>query len=400
MTDMLVAVLAYIGKGWSPVPVPYKKKGPIIDAWQGLRIGETDAPRYFNGAPQNVGVILGAASGGLTDIDLDCAEAIRAAPYLLPRTATFGHAPSKPASHYLYRSDLAATEDRAAIKYIGSDKHGLLEIRTGGGGRAAQTIFPPSVHTSGEPIAWEGGAAGKIADVDGEELLKCAGRLAAAAELARNYPKEGGRHDGARILGGFLARCGFSPALAACFVEAVAAASNQPAEKRADMKRTARDGANVEKRPGFPLLAEVFGALVANKVAKWLEYQGRDEDSPETPAAQPADPPRFSDIDLALRFADRHAHHLRFVADWGKWLKWDGQRWRFDTTLAAFDLARSLCRDEAASCKGARIKKMVASAKTVAAVISLARAERRIAATVDQWDADPRLLNTPSGVVD
>lgn len=69
MTDMLAAVLAYIGKGWSPVPVPYKKKGPIIDAWQGLRIGELDAPRYFNVAQQNVGVILGKASGGLTDLD-------------------------------------------------------------------------------------------------------------------------------------------------------------------------------------------------------------------------------------------------------------------------------------------------------------------------------------------
>ena len=31
---------------------------------------------------------------------------------------------------------------------------------------------------------------------------------------------------------------------------------------------------------------------------------------------------------------------------------------------------------------------------------SLARADRRLAATVDQWDADPWLLNTPDGVVD
>lgn len=42
----------------------------------------------------------------------------------------------------------------------------------------------------------------------------------------------------------------------------------------------------------------------------------------------------------------------------------------------------------------------LASAKTVAAVERLARADRRVAATVDQWDADPWLLNTPTGIVD
>ena len=42
----------------------------------------------------------------------------------------------------------------------------------------------------------------------------------------------------------------------------------------------------------------------------------------------------------------------------------------------------------------------IASAKTVAAVERLALADRRIAATVDQWDPDPWLLNTPDGVVD
>ena len=58
MTALDVA-LSYIRRGWSPVPVPYKKKKPVIPAWQKLRIGADDAPQYFNGAAQNVGVILG-----------------------------------------------------------------------------------------------------------------------------------------------------------------------------------------------------------------------------------------------------------------------------------------------------------------------------------------------------
>ena len=40
------------------------------------------------------------------------------------------------------------------------------------------------------------------------------------------------------------------------------------------------------------------------------------------------------------------------------------------------------------------------SAKTTAAIESLARSDRRLATTSDIWDADPWLLNTPAGLVD
>jgi putative DNA primase/helicase len=111
-------------------------------------------------------------------------------------------------------------------------------------------------------------------------------------------------------------------------------------------------------------------------------------------------PPAFSDEDLALRFAALHADHLRFVGGWGKWMSWDGERWRADETDYAFDLARGLCRRAADECSIMKAKKVIASAKAVAAVVSLARADRRLAATTEQWDADPWLLNTPDGVVD
>jgi putative DNA primase/helicase len=111
--------------------------------------------------------------------------------------------------------------------------------------------------------------------------------------------------------------------------------------------------------------------------------------------------PAFSDDALALRFADRHSGDLRFVAAWGKWLSWDGACWRQDDTLHAFERARIICREASAECNGSdTAKSAIASAKTVAAVERLARADRRIAATIDQWDADPWLLNTPNGVID
>ncbi len=112
-------------------------------------------------------------------------------------------------------------------------------------------------------------------------------------------------------------------------------------------------------------------------------------------------PPAFSDDALALRFCNRHEGDLRYVASWGRWYHWDCARWRKDDTLAAYDLARKVCREAAAECKGCESEKgAIASAKTVAAVERLARSDRRMAATTDQWDSDPWLLNTPSGVVD
>jgi putative DNA primase/helicase len=111
-------------------------------------------------------------------------------------------------------------------------------------------------------------------------------------------------------------------------------------------------------------------------------------------------PPHFSDEALALRFAERCAGSFKFVAAWNKWLRWDGMCWRFDDTLLAFDRARAICREAASRCNNPKLAAAIASAKTVAAVERLARADRRIAATVDQWDVDPWLLNTPEGVMD
>ncbi len=117
-------------------------------------------------------------------------------------------------------------------------------------------------------------------------------------------------------------------------------------------------------------------------------------------AIDTARPPAFTDEALALRFADRHADDLRYVAAWSRWLIWDGRRWQFDDTLHAFDLARATCREAAAACNKAKVATILASAKTVAAIERLAKADRRLAATTDQWDADPWLLNTPGGVID
>ncbi len=105
-------------------------------------------------------------------------------------------------------------------------------------------------------------------------------------------------------------------------------------------------------------------------------------------------PPAFSDEALAQRFARLHGEGLRYVAAWSQWYGWVGAQWVVDSTLDAFDRARAICRAASSEADKPHIKTALASAKTVAAVERLAKADRRIAATVEQWDADPDTLNT------
>jgi putative DNA primase/helicase len=97
---------------------------------------------------------------------------------------------------------------------------------------------------------------------------------------------------------------------------------------------------------------------------------------------------------LALLFAERHAHELRYIAPWSRWLIWNGVVWATDETRLAFSLARTICREAADQCGKAKVAAPLASAKTRAAVITLANDDRRIAATVDQWDCSHDLFNT------
>jgi putative DNA primase/helicase len=72
--------------------------------------------------------------------------------------------------------------------------------------------------------------------------------------------------------------------------------------------------------------------------------------------------PEHSDEALALRFADRHADELRYVALWSKWMVLQPTQWRPDETLLPFDLARTICREAAAECDKPQAGKQVAPA--------------------------------------
>ncbi len=109
-------------------------------------------------------------------------------------------------------------------------------------------------------------------------------------------------------------------------------------------------------------------------------------------------PPRNSEDEWAYRFAERHVDHLRYVASWGRWQVFDGIRWREDSTLEAKEHVRRHLR-EVAKASGKKAPKL-ACAKVISAVETLARGDRRIAATSEQWDVALWDMNTPGGVID
>jgi RecA-family ATPase len=275
------AALDHAKRGWSTVAVAFKGKRPIFDDWHHHCIMQETVPQYFNGAPRNVGVRLGAASGGLTDIDLDCAEAITIAPYVLPKTPAIFGRKSKRNSHLLYITTLSNDCDTAATQARDPRTKGmLLELRIGGGDKSAQTVFPPSTHESGELIQWE--EAGEPAAVDGDELIRKVRLVAACALMARYWPGEGGRHQAALIVGGFLARAGLHRTEARVCAEAIAKAAGDKEWK--DRRVAADNAASVyhdgKRTYGLNSLREAFGKDIANKIAEWVGYQGGDDPSP------------------------------------------------------------------------------------------------------------------------
>ncbi|MDP9359486.1 MAG: bifunctional DNA primase/polymerase, partial [Chloroflexota bacterium] len=262
------AARSYLARGWAVVPVPYRAKRPVLKDWQHLRPMEEDLARLFPGGPQNIGVLLGEPSGGVDDVDLDSLEARALANLFLPPTpCVFGRA-STPRSHRLYRSDdpIKTTKFRDPTKPQDDARAMLVELRSTG----TQTLVPPSLHPSGEPVTWA--ENGDPALVAAAELVSMVARLAAAALLVRHWPGRGARQDAALALAGGLLRAGWVAEDVVAFIETVAAAAgDEEARKRGEAVRsTAGALTSGDPTTGWPTLTELLDAKVVERVRAWL----------------------------------------------------------------------------------------------------------------------------------
>lgn len=262
------AARVYLERGWRPIPVPYREKAPTRPQWQRLRVTVDDLGRYFPTGHANIGLLLGDPSGALVDVDLDAPEAVMAAPTFLPTTDRRHGRPGKRNSHYWYVCDPTPR----ASKWQDVDQAMLCELRSTG----QQTIVPPSVHPSGEPLGWE--SEGDPLRLSLDTLQTAVAKVAACALIARQWPGTGSRHDAALALGGFLLRGGLSVDVVVTVVETAArvAGDDEWRHRGEDVRTTARRMASGEPVTGAGTLAAMLrgGPAVLALLRRWLGLRG------------------------------------------------------------------------------------------------------------------------------
>ncbi len=115
-------------------------------------------------------------------------------------------------------------------------------------------------------------------------------------------------------------------------------------------------------------------------------------------------PASMSEDMLAEHYASTYGANWRHVREWGQWFEWAGDRWTEDKTSKAERLAIQVTREalywKDAQSMTPRERRQINRKATAWSVRDLAATDRRIAATVDQWDRDPLLLGVPGGVID
>jgi hypothetical protein len=247
------------GQGFALVPIPLGRKRPVTHGWQHLRLDDTGLRIAFRG-PSNVGVLLGEPSNGLTDIDLDCPEALALAPRFLPPTDLRSGRPSAPGSHAFYRvpSPIRTTRFRDPRLSSGDERSMLVELRSTG----SQTLVPPSVHPSGEEIVWE--QEGEPAEVEAEILQRAVSRIATASLLARAWPQAGSRHEAALALAGGLLRAGWEAQETEEFVWHIATVADdeEADDRRRAVLSTADSLATDQATTGWPTLVTLLDPRV------------------------------------------------------------------------------------------------------------------------------------------
>lgn len=316
--EVISEVWRYKEYGLSPIPVRQGEKRPAISDWPKRYLSDREINKYFGNGKMNVGVVLGKMSGGLFDIDCDCAEARMAAAKLLPSTATFGRA-SNPKSHLLYFVP-ASPPDSYQFKDV--DGSVIVEIR----GDKCQTIFPPSIHPSGEQVYWYTDLD-QIAQISSGQKLKEAGGLVATVSIvARHYMERGSRNELCLALAGVCLRHGIRADETEYLIKLIAkiAGDEEWRDRGNCVKNTLERLAKKETVYGIPKLKELLGQEVTARLCEWMGFD--DDSSVQDNSAVSL----YSDLTNAEYFIKEHGGDLHYNVDTKEWQNWDSNRWAYD----------------------------------------------------------------------
>lgn len=258
----------YISNNWLPIPlkgkIPANPDGRPMLNWTDFR--PSDIENEFSGQATNIGI----RTDTLTDVDLDCPEAIALAPAILPKTATFGRS-SAPQSHWVYTTSTS--------QYVSYDSlfGKVLELRANNG---HQTMVPPSIHPTGEPVSWTKGH--EPSKIDGDTLKRSCSLLASAAVVCHNWLP--GQRD---ILTTSFSRIlhehvGLDEADIENLIEAIAKSAGDD-DWRDRVKKVSKLLAGLEqgrRKLGIPTFIKTIGKLDASRVLDWLEVDAAEDVEP------------------------------------------------------------------------------------------------------------------------
>jgi len=407
--------------GFDTVPVEPRSKAVKFDDWN-IPNRQFRDPEDYRG--RNIGIRLGAVSSGLVDVDLDTPDACAVAPYILPPTRMRMRKRGKPIAHYFYRCTGAVPTKEQWERRDARDRNErktVLELRSESrDGKPFQTVVPPSVDEDGLEREWIDGEL-LPADVDGDALRRACLLTAIAAAVLPHY-REGARHDLALALAGWLRKCQIPEADALRVIEALARATDDPEPD--DRRRAVADTYElpIDRVQGWRGLEELLPADVCDTLSGWLRAPreadtgtptradgGHAERAARAVVEWRGEPPIGTDAHSAQILGD--ALHMRaaWVDEWG-WLVWDGCRWQRDpNAVRVLALAREILpayyAERATRAADARLQQELYRAAAKACSVSHLRhaldlARGRLLTPRERFDADPFLLNTPSGIVD
>lgn len=386
----LMAASDYLRRGWAPIPVGFQDKVPISGkAWEKLRLTEDTLAEHFAGERRNVGVVLGAASGDLVDVDLDHPLAVQLASLFLPPTETiFGRA-TKPASHWLHRVKGIESE-----KFSFSTAGMIVEIR----GDRHQTVFPGSVHKNGETIEWV--TDGEPTEYESETLRNQVARLAATVLLILHFPAKGTRDDASLALAGTLLKAGVSLEVTERYLQLIAerGACEDVEAKVRKVRQTARAIERGKDVAGISYLRKYFKKDAADTAVEWLGLlveRGPPANSECTDAAN------------GERLAQSYQDGILYCYPWRAWHIWNGERWARDDAGTIVRYAVQTAKNVFGEARDAEGRKQQDLSRWAVASQTKARLEAMIwaahslvAVRPDQFDPDPWLLNIQGGTLD
>ena len=375
---------------------PKTKKGVGLD-WPNRHTPLNEVAQHVERGG-NVGWQMGAVSGWLCAVDMDCPEARVLGPRFIPDTLRLRKGEELPSVSF-YRSEGLGF---AAFNDPGGDR--IIDLKASANGKGHLVVVEPSEHPKKGPYKFvDGFDASKITEVSSEELREQVGQLAVATLIARSLPQRG-RHDLALALAGYMLRNGVTPKVVYKILSEAWRVKDAPSDALRDLEGIVVDTAtklkNNEAVTGGRTLEDTIPGM-PKQIAKAFRWERAEVEEKRREYAR-------TDLGNSERLVDRHGKDFGYIHPWGRYIVYDGTRHRVDDNGAVRrmgkETVRSIYGEGEKEPDDAKRKDIVQHAfrsesrNRIDAMIDLAKDEVPVAP--DMLDADPWKLNVLNGTVD